>query len=87
MVNICQEFASSRNLKFSTNIDTVKSKTKCLIFSKHVRDRENVLPILLDVVPLPWVSQVKHLGNMLQLDNSMRVDLSQKRGQFIGKIM
>ena len=87
MVNICQEFASSRNLKFSTNIDPDKSKTKCLIFSKHVRDRENVLPILLDGVPLPWVSQVKHLGNMLQLDNRTRVDLSQKRGQFIGKFM
>ena len=87
MVNICHDFASSRNLKFSTNLNLDKSKTKCLIFSKQARDRENVLPILLDDVPLPWVTQVKHLGNMLQLDNSMKTDLSQKRGKFIGKIM
>jgi hypothetical protein len=65
MVNIFQEFTSSKNLKFTTNVDPDKSKTKCLIFSKHVRDRENILPILLDGVPLPWVSQVKHFGNML----------------------
>ena len=87
MVNICHDFASRRNLKFSTNLNPDKSKTKCLIFSKQVKDRENVLPILLDGVPLPWVAQVKHLGNMLQLDNSMKIDMSQKRGKFIGKII
>ena len=87
MVNSCQDFASSRNLKFSTNVNPDKSKTKCLIFSKKVHDRENVLPVLLNGDPLPWVSQVKHLGSTLQLDNTMRVDLSQKRGKFIGKLV
>ena len=33
MVNLCQGFASRKNLKFSTNKNTEKSKTKCLIFS------------------------------------------------------
>ena len=37
--------------------------------------------------PLPWVSQVKNLGSTLQLDNSMKVDISQKRGKFIGKMV
>ena len=46
----------------------------------------NILPVLLDENPLPWVSQVKHLGNLLQLDNTMRVDMGQKRGKFIGKV-
>ena len=86
MVNQCQVFASQKNLKFSTNFNPDKSKTKCLIFSKKARDRESVSPVLLDNAPLPWVSQVKHLGNLLQLDNSMRVDMSQKRGKFIGKV-
>ena len=48
---------------------------------------ENVLPVNPAGVPLPWVSQVKHLGNMLQQDNSMKVDICQKRGKFIGKMV
>ena len=87
MVNLCQDFASSRNLKFSTDVNPEKSKTKCLVFSKKAKDRLNVLPVLLNGDPLPWVSQVKHLGNLLQLDNSMKVDISQKRGKFIGKMV
>ena len=86
MVNLCQDFATRKNLKFSTNEDPEKSKTKCLVFSKKAKDRLNNLPVLLDGIPLPWVSQVKHLGNLLQLDNSMKVDMSQKRGKFIGKM-
>ena len=86
MVNLCQDFATRKNLKFSTNEDPEKSKTKCLVFSKKAKDRLNNLPVLLDGNPLPWVSQVKHLGNLLQLDNSMKVDMSQKRGKFIGKM-
>ena len=87
MVNICQNFASSRNLKFSTHTNPDKSKTKCIVFSKQIRDRVNVQPIKLNGDPLPWVSQVKHLGSILQQDNSMKIDLGQKRGKFIGKIM
>ena len=86
MVNICHKFALKRNLEFSTNENPNKSKTKCLIFSKKASERQNVLPVLLNGSPLPWVSQVKHLGSTLQLDNSMKVDICQKRGKFIGKI-
>ena len=87
MVNLCQEFASSRNLQFSTNENPVKSKTKCLVFSKKTKERDGVLPVKLNGNPLPWVSQVKHLGNLLQLDNSMKVDMCNKRGKFIGKMV
>ena len=31
-------------------------------------------------------SILKHLGNTLQSDNSMKVDMSLKRGRFIGKV-
>ena len=57
------------------------------MFSKKVKERKDVLPIKLNGDPLPWVHQVKHLGSTLQEDNSMKVDLSQKRGNFIGKVM
>ena len=43
-------------------------------------------PISLNGDPLPWVDSVKHLGNILQCDNSMRSDCLLKRGQFIGKV-
>jgi len=35
MVNICEQFANIYKLKFSTNINVEKSKTKCMIFSKE----------------------------------------------------
>ena len=82
----CQDLATRKNLKFSTNENPEKSKAKCLVFSQKANDRLNNLPVHLDGNPLPWVSQVKHLGNLLQLDNSMKVDMSQKRGKFIGKM-
>ena len=86
MVNICAGFAESRNLKFSTNPDPKKSKTKCLIFSKQARARQDVLPVLLNGDPLPWVENAKHLGNKLQCDNSMKQDMAMKKGKFIGKV-
>ena len=86
MVSISERFAKSKNLKFSTAEDPNKSKTKCIVFSRKAQDRRNISPVNLDGLPLPWVGQVKHLGNILQNDNSMKVDLSIKRGQFIGKV-
>ena len=86
MVDIAEKFASSKNLKFSTNPDPIKSKTKCIVFARKASDRQAVLPIQLGGVPLPWVGQVKHLGNTLQSDNSMKVDMAIKRGKFIGKV-
>ena len=84
MVKICEEFAKSKSLSFSTNPDPAKSKTKCIIFSK--KKIAGVSPILLNGDPLPWVMEVKHLGNILQADNSMKVDCVAKRGKFIGKV-
>ena len=46
----------------------------------------DVEPILLNGDPLPWVQEVKHLGNTLQADNSMKTDCILKRGRFIGKV-
>jgi hypothetical protein len=75
-----------KNFKFSTNVDPIKSKTKCIVFSKKQRDRQNVAPVLLNGDPLPWVEEVKHLGNLLECDNSMKRDITIKRARFIGKL-
>ena len=43
-----------KKLKFSTNPDPAKSKTKCVIFSKKDTDRVGVAPIKLNGDDLPW---------------------------------
>ena len=86
MVDICGAFARKRNLKFSTNSNPAKSKTKGIIFSPKPKDRVNVLNLKLNGDDLPWVNEVKHLGNILESNNSMQRDMSIKKGQFIGKI-
>ena len=35
---------------------------------------------------LPWVRKVVHLGCTLESDNSMKMDIANKRGKFIGKV-
>ena len=86
MTRICEKFAKLKHLKFSTNVDPNKSKTKCIVFSPRKKDRTDVAPIILNDDPLPWVTEVKHLGNILQCDNSMKRDVAVKRGKFIGKV-
>ena len=86
MVDVCQQFVSARNLKFGTHKDPSKSKTKCVLFSKKKLGVNDVKPINLDGDVLPWVDDVKHLGHILQSDNSMKTDIAQKRGAFIGKV-
>ena len=76
----------SKNLKFGTNVDPVKSKTKCIVFSRKLKPESQPKKVTLNGDLLPWVPQVKHLGHMLQADNNMKVDVAQKRGAFIGKI-
>ena len=86
MVDICYQFASSRNLKFGTNTDPRKSKTKCVLFNQRKINTNEVAPIKLGGNVLPWVQDVKHLGHVLQADNSMKLDISQKRGAFVGRV-
>ena len=84
MVDECQMFAQENNLTFSTHPNPSKSKTKCIVFART--SEEDLAPIKLNNVDLPWVPSVKHLGVTLETDNSMKIDIAQKRGKFIGKI-
>ena len=86
MTTICENYAQSSKLKFSTHPVPEKSKTKCLIFTKENINMHDILPIMLNSLPLPFVNEVKHLGNILQTDNSMNNDMSIKRAKFISKI-
>ena len=46
---------------------------------------DNNCPILLNNLPLPYVTEIKHLG-ILQSNGSMSKDISCKRDKFISKI-
>ena len=35
---------------------------------------------------MPWVTEMKHLGNVLECSNTMKRDIAIKRGKFIGKL-
>ena len=86
MVNICEKWVISHGMKFNTNPDIKKSKTKCIIFSQKKIDRQNVEHIMLNNTPLPYVESCKHLGMNLSCDNSLDKDCDIKRGKFIGKV-
>ena len=79
MVDTCHRFAIRKNLKFGTNENPAKSKTKCIVFTKKPKKFENLAPITLNGSDLPWVKKVNHLGCILENDNSMRADILSKR--------
>ena len=67
MLLICEEFAATHNLRFSTDPEPNKCKTKCCAFT---RKRPIVLPeVMLCGNNLPWVDKFKHLGHTLTNDN------------------
>ena len=42
MVESCGEYAGSLNLSFSTNVNRMKCKTKCMAFLKQERTLKNI---------------------------------------------
>ena len=83
MLNVCEAYALSHNLKFSTDANPAKCKTKCLAFL--ARDRP-LRQVQLCGNPLPWVSHGKHLGNTVENKiNGMKKDITNKRATYISK--
>ena len=83
MVKTCEEYAIEHNLKFSTNVDPRKCKTKCIAFLNKERE---LGPVELGGVPLPWVDGGLHLGNNISNRcNGMNQDIKVKRAVFIKK--
>ena len=83
MLDTCHEYAKEFNLKFSTDPDPAKSKTKCLLFSNK---KLNIEKMNLGEDKLPWVEVGKHLGNTLQnVVDGMRKDTTMKRAQYINR--
>ena len=83
MLQICEKYATDHDLKFSTDQNPQKCKTKCIAFMKKKRD----LPGLrLCGNSLPWVESGKHLGvNLNNKNDGLRFDMKIKRAQYITK--
>ena len=82
MLKVCETYADTHNLKFSTNANPSKSKTKCMAYMFKERDlREMVLC----GNKLPWVDKGKHLGMRIDAkkDNLLTKDIMEKRARYI----
>ena len=83
MIKTCETYASDHNLRFSTDPNPSKCKTKCIAFLQ--RDQP-LPPMYLCGNPLPWVSSGKHLGMTISNQlNGMKTDIRIKRADFINK--
>ena len=63
-----EEFNDEHGLKFSTDPNPSKSKTKCIAWLNVKRDLPN---IVLSGNNTPWVNKVKHLGNTITNSNDI----------------
>ena len=64
MLKICEDFAITHSMQFSTDPVPSKSKSKCLFFSRS-RSYAEIEEVILNGNKLPWVTSAKHLGNLL----------------------
>ena len=83
MAIICEEYAKSHDLKFSTDPNPKKCKTKCIAFMKKKRELPS---IQLCGNSLPWVASGNHLGNTIENKiDGMKHDILVKRAKYITK--
>ena len=92
MLSICEEFATSHSMLFSTDPSPAKSKTKCMVFSRD-KNKDQVRQVKLNGDLLPWVNTAKHLGNHLSSNLNLgtfspetRTDLLAKRAILFEKV-
>ena len=83
MLDTCQRFAEKFNLRFSTDPNQEKSKTKCIFVCGSYKNLQKPAPLLLDGKVLPWVESAAHLENVIHEQGTMEKDAKIKRASFI----
>ena len=78
MINECQLFAEQFGMEYNPK------KSGCVYFSKR-KWSEYHFRILLNGLAVPWVKEIKHLGNILSHDLREKVKISLKRGDLVGR--
>ena len=83
MLQKCEQYALSHNLKFSTDPNPTKCKTKLMAFLKSPRPLPS---ISLCGNTLPWVDKLKHLGNTIaNVVDGCQLDIKVKNSKYISK--
>jgi hypothetical protein len=84
MLRTCEKFANEHNIRFSTDPDPSKSKSKVVyVTGPRGGGLPKPSPLQLCGRDLPWVARAEHLGHTLTEDGTMRQDAREKRAQFI----
>ena len=83
MLEICDSYAASHNLEFSTDPDPVKSKSKCIFMCGSMRNVSYPAKVKLNGNDLPWVETGTHIGHELHQMCNMDYDIKTKRAKFI----
>ena len=83
MLSIAESYANDHGLKFSTDADPRKSKTKCISWMHSPRP----LPKMrLCGNTLPWVDEILHLGNTFTNNpHSLEQDMKIKNAKYVTK--
>ena len=79
-----REAETSLTVPSKVEIDLTSSCLLTGFVYKRNRFLKGTVPAV--ILPLPFVNDLKHLGNVLQSDNSMTIDCNKKRAIFISKI-
>ena len=83
MISTMEEYASSHNLKFSTDPNPTKCKTKCMAYLRKQRELPSMM---LCGTTLPWVDHIKHLGiTVVNKIDGCQKDIMIKRARFIAR--
>ena len=85
MLSVCEAYADSHNLLFSTDPVPAKSKTKCIYFCGRPGKVQYPDPVKLGGAALPWVEGADHLGHRLNQMTNMNSIFQRARSIYIKK--
>ena len=83
MLAKCEDFAIRQNMRFSTDPEPRKSKSKCIFVCGRNRIIAKPAALTHYGVYLPWVSIANHFDNELSEENTMDRDIRGKRATFV----
>ena len=85
MLDVASAYAAEVGLKFSTDPDPVKSKSKSVFLVGRQRNLAKPAPLFLSGKALPYVQHATHLGHEFHESGTMEMDTRMRRGAYIGR--